>query len=56
MVTADSVPPADLIGPAIDTERYSEPSLLFLILISLIPCNGAIVTPSVTIAKPTRTA
>ncbi len=56
MVTADSVPPADLIGPAIETERYSEPSLFFLIFTSLIPCNGAIVTPSVTTASPTLTA
>ena len=56
MVTADSVPPAERIGPAIETERYSEPSLFFFIFTSLIPCNGAIVTPSVTIANPTRTA
>ena len=56
MVTADSVPPAERIGPAIETERYSLPSLFFLILTSLIPCSGAIVTPSVTMAKPTLTA
>ena len=56
MVTADSVPPADRIGPAMETERYSVPSLFFFIFTSLIPCRGAIVTPSVTIARPTRTA
>ena len=56
MVTADSVPPAERMGPAMETERYSEPSLFFFIFTSLIPCRGAIVTPSVTIASPTRTA
>ena len=30
--------------------------MFFFILTSLIPCNGAIVTPSVTIASPTLTA
>ena len=44
------------MGPAIETERYSVPSLFFLILTSLIPCKGAMVTPSVTMANPTRTA
>ena len=44
------------MGPAIETERYSVPSLFFFIFTSLIPCKGAIVTPSVTIANPTRTA
>ena len=44
------------MGPAIDIERYSEPSLFFLIFTAEIPCNGAIVTPSVTIARPTLTA
>ncbi len=44
------------MGPAIETERYFDPSLFLLIFISLIPCNGAMVTPSVMIARPTRTA
>ena len=56
MVTADSVPPAERIGPAMDTERYSEPSLFLRISTFDIPCSGAMVTPSVTIARPTLTA
>ena len=56
MVSAASVPPADLIGPANATDRYCEPSALFFIVTSDIPCSGAIVTPSVTTAKDTRTA
>src|SRR2546427_604867 len=56
IVDAASVPPAERMGPANDIERYSDPSEFFFILISLIPCRGAIVTPSVTIANPTLTA
>jgi hypothetical protein len=56
IVKAASVPPADLIGPANDMERYLLPSELFLICTSDIPCKGATVTPSVTIARLTLTA
>ena len=56
IVTADSVPPADRIGPAIDTDRYSLSSLFFFMDTSEMPCSGAIVTPSVTMARPTLTA
>ena len=55
-MSAASVPPADLIGPAKETDKYFELSILFLIETSDIPCKGATVTPSVTIARLTRTA
>ena len=56
IVSAASVPPADLIGPAKDIERYWLPSELFFNCTSAIPCKGATVTPSVTTARLTRTA
>ena len=55
-VNPDSVPPADLIGPAKNKHAYFVPSLFSLIWTSLSPCIGATVTPSVTTAKPTRMA
>src|ERR671912_343770 len=56
MVSAASVPPADLMGPAKDTDRYCEESMLLLIVTPDIPCSGATVTPSVTTARETLTA
>jgi hypothetical protein len=56
MVRAASVPPADLMGPAKDIDRYCEVSTLVLIVTSDMPCSGATVTPSVTTARETLTA
>ena len=55
-VSAESVPPAERIGPAKYTAAYLVPSEFCLILTLDIPCMGEMVTPSVITAKPTRTA
>ncbi|OPX57271.1 MAG: hypothetical protein A4E30_01690 [Methanomassiliicoccales archaeon PtaB.Bin215] len=51
-----AVPPAARMGPLKNTDRYSVPSGLGLILTPAMPTMGATSMPSVSTDSPTRTA